>query len=67
MIVQAAAGDISHEPVNYVIIANGSSFPYEVKSHGAPAGGKDVRGRSSNAPVLKIADRRRCAFRSTSR
>jgi S1-C subfamily serine protease len=49
---------------HHVIIPDGSSFPFEIKSYGAPTGesndqGKDVaviKIEVKNAPVLKLAD-----------
>lgn len=47
-------------PIKAVLTADGSPFPYEIKSYGAPVGeGKDVaiiKIEIENAPVLKIAD-----------
>lgn len=50
--------------IHHVIIPDGSSFPFEIKSYGAPTGegndqGKDVavvKIEVKNAPVLKLAD-----------
>lgn len=54
----------SFQLVHHVIIPDGSSFPFEIKSYGAPTGegndqGKDVaviKIEVKNAPVLKMAD-----------
>ena len=54
----------SFQQVHHVIIPDGSSFPFEIKSYGAPTGegndqGKDVaviKIEVKNAPVLKLAD-----------
>ena len=54
----------SFQSYHHVIIPDGSSFPFEIKSYGAPTGesndqGKDVaviKIEVKNAPVLKLAD-----------
>jgi S1-C subfamily serine protease len=54
----------SFQLFHHVIIPDGSSFPFEIKSYGAPTGegndqGKDVaviKIEVKNAPVLKLAD-----------
>ena len=54
----------SFQLVHHVIIPDGSAFPFEIKSYGAPTGegndqGKDVaivKIEVKNAPVLKLAD-----------
>jgi S1-C subfamily serine protease len=54
----------SFQTYHHVIIPDGSAFPFEIKSYGAPTGesndqGKDVaviKIEVKNAPVLKLAD-----------
>jgi S1-C subfamily serine protease len=54
----------SFQKINYVIIPDGSSFPFEIKQYGAPTGestdqGKDVaivKIEVKNAPILKLGD-----------
>lgn len=54
----------SFQLIHHVIIPDGSSYPFEIKSYGAPTGegsdqGKDVaviKIEVKNAPVLKLAD-----------
>src|SRR5688572_13211035 len=54
----------SFQKVHHVIIPDGSSFPFEIKSYGAPTGesadqGKDVaiiKIEVRNAPIIKLAD-----------
>jgi len=54
----------SFQKINYVIIPDGSNFPFEIKQYGAPTGestdqGKDVaiiKIEVKNAPILKLAD-----------
>ena len=54
----------SFQQIHHVIIPDGSSYPFEIKSYGAPTGeqqdqGKDVaviKIEVKNAPVLKLAD-----------
>ena len=54
----------SFQKLNYVIIPDGSNFPFEIKQYGAPTGestdqGKDVaviKIEVKNAPILKLAD-----------
>ncbi len=54
----------SFQLVHHVIIPDGSAFPFEIKSYGAPTGegndqGKDVaviKIEVKNAPILKLAD-----------
>lgn len=54
----------SFQLIHHVIIPDGSSYPFEIKSYGAPTGegndqGKDVaviKIEVRNAPVLKLAD-----------
>lgn len=55
---------VSFQKLHHVIIPDGSSFPFEIKQYGAPAGssadqGKDVaivKIEVRNAPVLKLGD-----------
>lgn len=46
--------------INYVVVPNGSMFPFEIKAYGAPTGqGKDVaiiKVEVKNTPVMKIGD-----------
>ena len=57
----------SFQKVHHVIIPDGSSFPFEIKSYGAPTGesadqGKDVaviKIEVKNAPIIKLADSER--------
>lgn len=54
----------SFQKLNYVIIPDGSNFPFEIKQYGAPTGesadqGKDVaivKIEVKNAPILKLGD-----------
>jgi hypothetical protein len=54
----------SFQLIHHVIIPDGSAFPFEIKSYGAPTGegndqGKDVaviKIEVKNAPILKLAD-----------
>ncbi|HEX5735935.1 MAG TPA: trypsin-like peptidase domain-containing protein [Blastocatellia bacterium] len=47
-------------PIRIVVLPDGSSFPFEIKSYGAPVGqGKDVaviKIEVKNAPILKLGD-----------
>ena len=47
-------------PIRVVVLPDGSSFPFEIKSYGAPVGqGKDVaviKIEVKNAPILKLGD-----------
>ena len=47
-------------PIRVVVLPDGSSFPFEIKSYGAPVGqGKDVaviKVEVKNAPILKLGD-----------
>ena len=55
---------VSFQKFHHVIIPDGSSFPFEIKQYGAPAGssadqGKDVaivKIEVKNAPILKLGD-----------
>jgi S1-C subfamily serine protease len=55
---------VSFQKFHHVIIPDGSSFPFEIKQYGAPAGssadqGKDVaivKIEVKNAPILKVGD-----------
>lgn len=55
---------VSFQKFHHVIIPDGSSFPFELKQYGAPAGssadqGKDVaivKIEVKNAPILKVGD-----------
>lgn len=55
---------VSFQKYHHVIIPDGSSYPFEIKQYGAPAGssadqGKDVaivKIEVKNAPILKLAD-----------